>query len=61
MSNGSNISPVIKALADWVKGITVSKEAIYRMQQSGFVMIDNNGQLILTPSGKQTLRENGLV
>ena len=61
MSNGSNISPVIKALADWKKGIRVSDEALYRMQQFGFVMIDNNRQLILTPSGKQTLRENGFV
>lgn len=55
------ISPVILALADWVKGKKVSDEALYRMQQFSFIHTDNNGHLQLTLSGKQTLRENGLV
>ena len=55
------ISPVILALADWVKGKKVSDEALHKMQQFGFIYPDNNGHLQLTPSGKQTLRENGLV
>lgn len=55
------ISPVILVLANWVKGQKVSDEALYRMQQFGFVYPDKNGNLQLTPSGEQTLRENGLV
>jgi hypothetical protein len=55
------VSPVILALADWVKGKKVSDEALYRMQQFCFIYPDNNGHLQLTPSGEQTLRENGLV
>ncbi|MFA7242410.1 MAG: hypothetical protein WC091_20035 [Sulfuricellaceae bacterium] len=55
------ISPVILALADWVKDRKVSDEALYRIQQFGFVYADEKGHLQLTPSGAQTLRENGLV
>lgn len=55
------VSPVILALADWVKGKKVSDKALYRMQQFGFIYSDNNGDLQVTPSGVQTLRENGLV
>lgn len=56
-----NISPVILALANWVKGQKISDEALYRMQQFSFVYPDKNGNLQLTPSGEQTLRKNGLV
>lgn len=55
------VSPVIIALADWVKGQRVSDEALYRMQQFGFIFPDINGELKLTPYGEQTLRENGFV
>jgi hypothetical protein len=52
------ISPVILALADWVKGNKVSDEALYRIQQFGFVHPDQNGNLQLTPNGRQTLKDN---
>ena len=55
------ISPVILALADWVKGVKLSDEAFDRIQQFGFVHSDQNGNFQLTPSGKQALQENGLV
>ncbi|MDD4963248.1 MAG: hypothetical protein PHI11_04935 [Gallionella sp.] len=55
------VSPVILALADWVKGRKVSDEALYKMEQFSFVYPDNNGHLQLTPSGERTLRENGFV
>ncbi len=57
----SKVSPVIIALADWVKGQRVSEEAFYRMQQFSFIFQDINGDFKLTPYGAQTLRENGLV
>jgi hypothetical protein len=57
----SNISPVILALVDWVNGLEVSSEALYRMQQFGFIFPDDSGQLQLTPSGEQTLREHKLI
>lgn len=56
-----NVSPVIFALADWVKGQKVSDGSLYKMQQFGFVFPDKNGNLQLTPSGEQTLQENGLA
>ena len=54
-------SPVILALAKWVSGEPVSNEALYRMQQFGFIHPDLNGKLQLTPPGRQTLEENGLA
>lgn len=42
------VSPLILLLVDWVKGKTLSNEAIYRMQQFGFVYPDNNGRLQLS-------------
>ena len=56
-----NISPIILALAVWVKAGKVSDEHLYRMQQFGYVNPDQNGTLRLTPSGEQTLRENRLI
>lgn len=55
------LSPVIIALADWVKGGEISKEAFYRMQQFSFILQDIDGDFKLTPYGEQILRENGLV
>lgn len=54
-------SPVILALAKWVAGEVVSNEALYRMQQFGFIYPDSKGKLKLTPPGRQTLEENGLA
>ncbi|ACX96486.1 hypothetical protein [Halothiobacillus neapolitanus] len=55
------ISPVILALADWVEGKEVPGEVLNKMQQFGFIFPDQDGQLKLTPSGAQTLREIGRV
>ncbi|GEM_PF-3822718 len=54
-------SPVILALAKWVAGDVVSNEALYRMQQFGFIYPDSKGKLKLTPLGRQTLEENGFA
>lgn len=54
-------SPVILMLAKWVRGEAVSEEALYRMQQFSFIHPDLSGKLQLTPSGRQTLVENGLA
>lgn len=55
------ISPIIIALVDWVNGKSVSEEALYRMQQFGFIFPDFKGVIKLTPYGEQTLRDNGLL
>lgn len=54
------ISPVVLALANWIRREKVSDEALYRMQQFGFVHLDQNGHLRITQSGKQALRDSGL-
>lgn len=55
------ISPVILALAEWVKGKAVSNENLHKMQQFGFIFPDQNGNLQLTPGGKQSLQDNNLA
>ncbi|TFW09683.1 hypothetical protein E4K72_04705 [Oxalobacteraceae bacterium OM1] len=54
-------SPVILALAKWVRGEAVREESLCRMQQFGFIHPDVNGTLQLTLPGKQALEENGLA
>lgn len=54
-------SPVILMLAKWVKGEQVSDEALYRMQQFSFLVHDIKGELQLTPSGRSTLQQFGLI
>lgn len=54
-------SPVILLLAKWVKGEQVSDEALRRMLQFSFVVHDLKGNLQLTPSGRSTLEEFGLI
>lgn len=62
MSKNQNTpSPIISALKKWVKGGNSSAEELYRMQQFGFIFPDENGQLQLTLSGKQTLEEFNLA
>lgn len=54
-------SQIIQILAKWVRGGQVGQEALYRMQQFGYVFPDAQGKLALTPAGRQTLVENGLA
>lgn len=60
-ASAQGISPVVLALANWVNGEKVSDEALYRMQQFGFVFPEPDGHLQITPAGKLALRDNGLV
>ncbi|WP_143451421.1 hypothetical protein [Janthinobacterium sp. 13] len=59
--NQNEPSPWILTLAEWVRGVPVSDEALYRMQQFSFIYPDDKGVLKLTPAGEQTLKENGLA
>jgi hypothetical protein len=57
----SEISPIIIALANWANGNLASPEETYRMQQFGFIYPDSQGILRITASGKQALKDNGLI
>lgn len=54
-------SPIIRALADWIRGNHVPDDVLYRIQQFGFIFPDASGKLELTPYGLQVLRENRLI
>lgn len=59
--NIANPPPVILALADWVRGNHVSEDALYRMQQFGFIFPNASGKLEITVHGQEALREYGLI
>lgn len=59
-ASGQGISPIVFALVNWLRGETVSDEALYRMQQFGFVHPDLDGNLQITPSGEQALHDHHL-
>ena len=51
----------ILALANWVKSKEATEEALYRMQQFGFIFPNpSSGEMELTTVGEETLREHGL-
>lgn len=60
-ASAREVSPVVLALAKWVKGEKVSDEALYRMQQFGFICRGSDGHLQITQVGKEALSVNGLV
>ncbi|NQE51856.1 hypothetical protein [Herbaspirillum rubrisubalbicans] len=55
------INQIVLFLARWVAGETVGDEALYRLQQFGFIYPDSQGQQRLTPAGKKALQDNGLA
>lgn len=60
-ANNNGPSQIIQILAKWAQGAAVGEEALYRLKQAGFVFPDTKGKVTLTPSGRQTLEENGLA
>ena len=56
--NTDTPSPIILALADWIRGNHVARDMLYKMQQFGFIFPDSSGKLEITPYGLQVLKEN---